>query len=110
MSRLGLLICAKLVAFLFTSSFAWGDFNVSVNIVDPTSSFQSYYAAITSHAIASGRLWGSHFAGTTNLELEVVLITRFLAPQERALRLPLSPTEVASIFLSRASRLKFARE
>lgn len=48
------------------------EFIINVSIVDPTNSFQAYHSLITSHAIASGNRWGSHFAGNTSLELEVV--------------------------------------
>ena len=59
------------IALLFFANSVRGGFVIDVSIIDPTNSFQSYYAPIRSHAIASGQRWGSHFAGTTNLQLEV---------------------------------------
>lgn len=61
---------------LFTGS-AQAGFVIGVTIVDPTNTFQAYHAPITSHAIASAQLWGAHFAGTTNLELEVLFDNSF---------------------------------
>ena len=72
-----ILSMSKFVTLLVMTSVAHGDFFINVSIVDPTNSFQSYHAAITSHAVATGRLWGSHFAGNTNLELEIVFDNTF---------------------------------
>jgi hypothetical protein len=52
-----------------------GGLIVSVAIIDNT--YTAYHAALASHIIAAGTMWGQYFPGTTNLHLQLTFNDNF---------------------------------